>query len=191
MPTFAMPVIVLMHVDADANASFYVAWGAASLACYIPNAIGQALLAEGGRDGARLRSQVRLALLVAGGLMVGCAVVAAVGRELIVTLYGDDYREAADIVPLLVAAAIPWAVTSVYLTEARVRHRHAATVAITLALSAAILIPALVVVPDHGLAGASWAFLGGNAAAALVALGAHISGRATPDDEDRKSPRLN
>src|SRR3546814_1256871 len=54
------------------------------------------------------------------------------------------------------AAAIPWAVTSVYLTEARVRHRHAATVAITLALSAAILIPALVVVPDHGLAGASW-----------------------------------
>src|SRR3546814_1625751 len=81
MPTFAMPVIVLMHVDADANASFYVAWGAASLACYIPNAIGQALLAEGGRDGARLRSQVRLALLVAGGLMVGCAVVAAVGRD--------------------------------------------------------------------------------------------------------------
>src|SRR3546814_18793072 len=100
--------------------------------------------------------------------MVGCAVVAAVGRELIVTLYGDDYREAADIVPLLVAAAIPWAVTSVYLTEARVRHRHAATVAITLALSAAILIPALVVVPAHGLAGASWAFLGGNAAAAAV-----------------------
>src|SRR3546814_13256430 len=81
------------------------------------------------------------------------------------------------------AAAIPWAVTSVYLTEARVRHRHAATVAITLALSAAILIPALVVVPDHGLAGASWAFLGGNAAAAVVALGAHISGRATSDDD--------
>src|SRR3546814_18236192 len=70
MPTFAMPVIVLMHVDADANASFYVAWGAASLACYIPNAIGQALLAAGGRDGARLRSPLRLALLVAGGLMV-------------------------------------------------------------------------------------------------------------------------
>src|SRR3546814_15829268 len=101
--------------------------------------------------------------------MVGCAVVAAVGRELIVTLYGDDYREAADIVPLLVAAAIPWAVTSVYLTEARVRHRHAATVAIPLALSAAILIPALVVVPDHGRAGAAWAFLAGNAAPPVAA----------------------
>ncbi len=47
-PTFAMPVIVLVHVDADKNASFYVAWGVAALACYVPTAIGQALLAEGG-----------------------------------------------------------------------------------------------------------------------------------------------
>ena len=29
--------------------------------------------------------------------------------------------------PMLVAASIPWAVTSVYLTEARVRHRSGAT----------------------------------------------------------------
>ena len=47
-----VPVIVLVHVDAATNASFYVAWGVASLACYVPTAIGQALLTEGGRDGA-------------------------------------------------------------------------------------------------------------------------------------------
>ena len=51
-----MPVIVLVNVDADDNASFYVAWGVAGLACYVPTAIGQALLTEGGRDGAHLRS---------------------------------------------------------------------------------------------------------------------------------------
>ena len=66
-PTFAVPVIVLVNVDADQNASFYVAWGVAALACYVPMAIGQALLSEGGRDGAHLRSQVRLAIVVAGG----------------------------------------------------------------------------------------------------------------------------
>jgi O-antigen/teichoic acid export membrane protein len=176
-PTFAVPVIVLVNVDPDLNASFYVAWGMAALAAYVPMAIGQALLAEGGRDGAHLRSQVRLAIVVAGGLMVLATVLATLGRGVVVSLYGDDYQEAADIMPALVAAAIPWAVTSVYLTEARVRHRSLATVAITVVLTVSILGPALVLVPEHGLEGAAAAFLGGNILAAIVACGVHLSGR--------------
>jgi O-antigen/teichoic acid export membrane protein len=180
-PQFAMPVIVLVHVDASENASFYVAWGVAALACYVPTAIGQALLSEGGRDGARVRSQVRFAVVVAGGLMVVGAAIATLGRDLVVTLYGDDYQAAADILPPLVIAAIPWAVTSVYLTEARVRHRSGATVLITAALSIAILLPALVLVPDEGIDGAATAFLAGNLLAALVALGTHLQIRSTAD----------
>jgi len=185
-PTFAMPVIVLMNVDADRNASFYVAWGMAAMACYVPMAIGQALLAEGGRDGAHLRAQVRLAILVAGGLMVLGTLIATLGRSIVVALYGEDYREASRILPALVAASIPWAVTSVYLTEARVRHRSGATVAITVVLTVAILGPALVLVPDHGLGGAAAAFLGGNLVASLVALAMHVAGRSSdhaPVDE--------
>ncbi|MEQ1786594.1 MAG: lipopolysaccharide biosynthesis protein [Acidimicrobiales bacterium] len=178
-PTFAMPVIVLVYVDPDQNASFYVAWGVAALACYVPTAIGQALLAEGGRDGAHLRSQVRLAILVAGGLMVVGAAAATVGRDIIVTLYGDEYREAAEVLPRLVLAAVPWAITSVYLTEARVRHRSGATVLITAVLSIAILVPALVLVPDEGIEGAATAFLAGNVLAAIVALATHVQGRST------------
>ncbi len=185
-PTFAMPVIVLVNVRADRNASFYVAWGMAALAAYVPMAIGQALLAEGGRDGAQLRSQVQLAVLVAGGLMVVGTIVATLGRSIVVSLYGEDYRAASEVLPRLVAASIPWAITSVYLTEARVRHRSGATVAITLTLTVAILGPALVLVPDHGIDGAATAFLGGNIVAAVVAIGAHLSGRShatEPADE--------
>ncbi len=178
-PTFAMPVIVLVNVRADRNASFYVAWGIAAMAAYVPMAIGQALLAEGGRDGAHLRSQVRLAIVVAGGLMVIGAAVATAARGIVVQLYGSDYQAAADVLPALVAASIPWAVTSVYLTEARVRHRSGATVAITVALTVAILGPALVLVPSRGLDGAAAAYLGGNVVAALVAIAAHATGRAT------------
>lgn len=176
-PTFAVPVIVLVNVDADLNASFYVAWGMAALAAYVPMAIGQALLAEGGRDGAHLRSQVRLAIVVAGGLMVLGTAIATLGRGIVVSLYGDDYQQAADVLPPLVAAAIPWAITSVYLTEARVRHRSLATVAITLTLTVSILGPALVLVPDHELGGAAGAFLGGNIVAAVVAAVVHLRGR--------------
>jgi O-antigen/teichoic acid export membrane protein len=181
-PAFALPVIVLLHVDPDINASFYVAWGVANLACYVPTAIGQALLAEGGRDGAHVRSQVRLAAVVAVGLMTVGAALAWVGSDLVVTLYGEDYREAARILPALVGAAIPWAITSVYLTEARVRHHSGATVAITVTLSAAILLPALFLVPDRGLDGASLAFLAGNLAAAAVAIVAHLLIRKHPVD---------
>jgi len=172
---------VLVNVSADDNASFYVAWGVAAVSCYVPTAIGQALLAEGGRDGAQLRAQVRLAIVVAGGLMVIGAVIATVCRELLVTLYGEEYQQAADILPALVFAAVPWAVTSVYLTEARVRHRSAATVLITVVLSTAILVPALILVPEHGIEGAATAFLFGNIVAAVVALGAHLQIRRTAD----------
>ena len=178
-PTFVMPVIVLVNVSADDNASFYVAWGVAAVSCYVPTAIGQALLAEGGRDGAHLRAQVRLAIVVAGGLMVVGAVIATVCRQLLVTLYGEEYQQAADILPALVFAAVPWAVTSVYLTEARVRHRSAATVLITVVLSTAILVPALILVPEDGIEGAATAFLFGNIVAAIVALGAHLQIRRT------------
>ena len=50
-PQFVLPVIVLLTVDPDRNAAFYVAWGITSIAFYVPMAIGQALLAEGGKDG--------------------------------------------------------------------------------------------------------------------------------------------
>jgi O-antigen/teichoic acid export membrane protein len=177
-PTFVLPVIVLVHVGASTNASFYVAWGVGSLACYVPTAIGQALLTEGGRDGAHLRAQVRIALLVSVSLMVVAAVAAFLGRDLLPSLYGDDYAEAADILPGLVAAAIPWAVTSIFLTEARVRHRTADTVAITVVLSGAILLPALYLVPEHGLGGAVVSFMVGNLLAAALSLAAHQRGLA-------------
>jgi O-antigen/teichoic acid export membrane protein len=179
LPTFAMPVIVLVSVSARANASFYVAWGVVGVACYVPTAIGQALLTEGGRDGAHLRSQVRLALGAALGLMVVTALAASLLRGLLPVLYGHEYQQAADVLPTLMAATIPWAITSIYLTEARVQHRTADTVTITIVLSLGTLLPALLVVPDHGLAGAATSFLVGNLLAAVAAIVAHRRSVAT------------
>ncbi len=173
-PSFVMPVIVLLNVDADTNASFYVAWGVANLACYVPIAIGQALLAEGGRDGAQVRSQVRLAVVLATGLMAVGFLLTVAGKDIVTSLYGEDYAEAARILPMLVLAGVPWAITSVYLTEARVRHNNAATVVITGVLSVCILGGAAVLVPRDGLDGATAAFLGGNLIAAAVAIVAHF-----------------
>ena len=172
-PQFVLPVIVLLSVDPDRNAAFYVAWGITGIVLYVPAAIGQALLAEGGKDGAVLRNQVRVAVVATVGLMLLAFAATAIGRDLVTLVYGEDYRDGARVLPTLVAAAVPWAVTSVYLTEARVLHRHRDTVAISLVLTTAILLPALVLVPDDGIDGAGQAFLAGNAVAAAVAVVTH------------------
>ena len=173
-PYFALPVIVLVNVSSTVNSSFYVAWGIVSIAFYVPSAIGQAFLAEGGKDGAQVRSQVRLALSLAVGLMALGSLAAFVGKSVVIAAYGEGYRDAAHALPAMMAAGVPWAVTSLYLTEARVLHRHFATVAITVTLTLAIVIPALILVPGHGahngIEGAKDAWLYGNLLAAAVAL---------------------
>jgi O-antigen/teichoic acid export membrane protein len=176
-PQFVLPVIVLLSVEPDENAAFYVAWGIVAVGLYVPMAIGQALLAEGGKDGAELRSQVRVILSLTTGLMASAAIATFLGSDLVTTVYGDDYAEASQILPLLVAACVPWAVTSVFLTEARVLHRHLDTVAITGVLTISILVPAVVFVPEDGLDGATLAFVVGNVVAAAVASGFHVAGR--------------
>jgi O-antigen/teichoic acid export membrane protein len=176
-PYFALPVIVLVNVDNTTNSSFYVAWGIVAIAFYVPYAIGQALLAEGGKDGAHLRSQMRLAMTLAVGLMAAGAVVTFLGKGVVVAAYGEEYADSARILPAMMVAGIPWAVSSLYLTEARVMHRNASTVIITVTLTLAIIVPALVLVPDVGLDGAARAWLGGNLFAAAVACVVTFFGR--------------
>ena len=194
-PYFALPVIVLVHVSASVNSSFYVAWGIVAIAFYVPSAIGQALLAEGGKDGAAVRQQVRLAMVLAIGLMAAGAAVTFLGKGVVVAAYGESYRDSARILPAMMAAGIPWAISSLYLTEARVLHRHVSTVIITVTLTAAIIIPALVLVPGsgkgHGLDGASTAWLLGNiGAAAVAAVVTWVDRRRDTSETDRLQAEL-
>src|SRR5690606_21472890 len=86
-PYFALPVIVLIHVDRATNSSFYVAWGIVAIAFYVPSAIGQALLAEGGKDGVHVRTQMRLAMSLAVGLMALGTVATFLGKSIVVAAY--------------------------------------------------------------------------------------------------------
>lgn len=166
---FALPVLVLIHVTARTNASFYVAWSVTMVAFLVPVTIGQVLLAEGPKatgDGAP--AHTRMALGVAVGLMALASLVAWLFADVIVRLYGADYREAADMLPVLMAAGVPWAVTSIALADARLRRRSAATLAIPIVLAVVVLVPALALVPGRGVDGAMTAWLIGNFVAAVV-----------------------
>ena len=108
---------------------------------------------------------------------LGLAVLAWLGSLVVghgaAALLGDDYRQLARLLPSLMAAGIPWAVTAVRLAEARIRRDQVATVAITVTLGLGILVPTLLFVPSVGTLAATRAWLFGNIAGALVAVATH------------------
>ena len=68
-PFYALPVIVLLIVSPQENASFYVAWTIATVLFLVVQGIGQALLVEGNRSGhlhAQTRAALRFGLALAG-----------------------------------------------------------------------------------------------------------------------------
>ncbi|MEY2475676.1 MAG: hypothetical protein QOG87_991 [Actinomycetota bacterium] len=165
---FVLPVMVLVHVSATANASFYVAWSVTMIAFLVPATIGQVLLVEAARATDRW-SHVRAAAALSVGFMGVASLVGWVRADLITSFFGGGYRPAADVLPRLLAAGLPWAVTSVALADARVRGDSRATLAIAVTLALAVLGPAAVVTPSRGIAGAADAWLVGHIATAAIA----------------------
>lgn len=169
-PRFALPVIVLVNVAPSDNANFYVAWAIVAVVLLVPATLGQVLLVEAGRHGASGAGQLGRVAGAAVALMVIALLAATVLQGLVPAVYGSEYGPAGRLLPLLMAAGIPWALTSVTLADARARRDSVATLSITLALTVAVLLPAAFLVPRHGIDGAVGPWLGGNVAAAAIAL---------------------
>jgi O-antigen/teichoic acid export membrane protein len=168
-PFYALPVIVLLIVSARENASFYVAWTIATVLFLIVQAIGQALLVEGNRSG-HLLAQTRAAIRFGLALAVLLAIVCTLGSRVIPALYGPSYDAGANILPVLGVAVIPWAVFTVILAATRVRHEQRRNIGLSSFFVVSILLPAIILVVEFGIEGASWAWLLGNTASAIVAL---------------------
>ena len=179
-PQFVLPLVVAQSVLPSINASFFLAWTVTGLVFLVPAAIAQVLLVEGGKDaqvaeatGAVGQERAREALVFSLGLATVAWLVSLVLGPLVAAIFGSDYDRLARLLPTLMFAGIPWAITSIRLSEARIRKDQAATVAITLTLGIAILVPTLVFVPHGGTRAATTAFILGNLAGAVVAMAMH------------------
>jgi O-antigen/teichoic acid export membrane protein len=180
-PQFALPVVVTGYVPAAQYAPFYLAWQVTMMAFLVPHTIGQVVLTEGSRSRGAAGQQVRLGLALSMGAMVVAlgAVLVVVKLGIIPKVLGPDFALTATLLPRFVAAGIPWAVTSVCLAKARVEGNHARTVAITVGFALATLLPAVAMTRMAGVNGTAWAWLLGNAVAAVFALGLTLAARTT------------
>ena len=169
-PQFLLPVIVLVNVSPTANAEFFIAWTFTMLVWVLPFTISRVLLAEAGHEDTSLNEEARKALVLAVGVATLAFGVGLIGRPLISWVFGVRYDGTLDLLPPLLAGAIPAAVATVLLGLARARDDARAAVAIPLVLASTTIGLALGWVPDDGASGAAWAWLFGNSAAALVAV---------------------
>lgn len=181
-PQFVLPLVVAQSVLPSANASFFLAWTVTGLVLLLPGAVSQVLLVEGSKDllapdgsaaAASGHSRAREALLISMGLATAAWLGSLVLGPAIAAVFGDGYRPLARLLPSLMLAGIPWALTSVRLAEARIRRDQASTIAITTSLGLGIVIPVLLFVPNGGTLAATRAWLVGNLLAAAVAAVCH------------------
>jgi O-antigen/teichoic acid export membrane protein len=182
-PQFVLPLLVAWNVSSRVYANFFLAWTVTGLVFLVPGAIAQVLLVEGSKDAddtatatvgsathEPVAGRVREALLFSMTLAIAGWLGSLVAGQVVTSTFGDAYGKTADLLPRLMFAGIPWAITSVRLSEARIRRDQLATVAITITLGLGILVPALLWVPSAGTEGAVRAWLLGNIAAAIVAV---------------------
>ncbi|GEM_PF-1952595 len=169
-PIVVLPVIVLVNVPADTYGSFFVAWGIMGAIFLVPQAAYYSMLIEGGRGGADVGAQFRLAVRLVGAISVLAFAASFFVALLVPVIYGQDFSETSALLPWFMAGAVPWCVVVLCMSDARARERPYLSVAIGVAASVACLPLALALTRSHGVAGTAVAWVAGTAVAGVVSL---------------------
>ena len=168
-PQFAVPVIA--RLNADSNASFYLAWQVMTVVFLVPVVIGHVIVVESAGRGPRAAHRNTL---LGGGVAIavtGSAALLSVplGRVATGLLFTDAYRSAGTLLPPLIAAAVPWSITAVVLASTRIEGRHTHNVVIALIFALSTMMIALATAPQNSTTTAH-GWLAGNVLAALLTL---------------------
>jgi O-antigen/teichoic acid export membrane protein len=168
-----LPVLVIAQVGPTAGAHFYIVWIIATSLNLIPLslAISHTVEAAMAEDQLIIRSREVLVLMVRLLLPVTAIVVTAAGP--ILTIFGPGYAEAgAPLLQLLALGVLPYGITVLYFSFARVTTRVRGIVVTQAYLAIVILVATQLLLPSMGIAavGVGW-LLGQGSAAMLLLLG--------------------
>jgi len=169
VPMYVLPIVVTARLSAADTAYFYTTWMACGVLFVIAPAVASSLFAEGSHSpagiAAKTRSSARLiAILLAPTLLVYLLA----GRHLL-GAFGPAYAEHGLVLMwLLLASAVPDAVTSVAVSVLRLRHRMWRAALLRVAIAAGAVGGAWALLPSLGIAGAGVAWLAAQVAGALA-----------------------
>jgi O-antigen/teichoic acid export membrane protein len=171
VPTYLLPVVVTVQLGARANAYFYITWMVGGAIFMISPAVASAIFAEGSHDPTWLQRPSRHALRAVLTLLVPAIAVIAAGGRLVLHAFGAGYAAAGyTLLLVLLASALPDAVTNVAVATLRIRDALRAATVLNGSMATIAVLGAWLLTPGLGIIGAGWAWLGAQTIGALVVL---------------------
>lgn len=171
LPTFVLPIMVANVLGVRANAYFYIAWQISMLLLAIPRFTTMSLLAECSYSSDELRGNVkRAAKFIFLLLLAAITGVFLFGRYLLL-IFGREYAENSfEVLLVLVLAAMPFALNSLYVAVKRVRKEIRPVVWVYGGVAAFTLVGSYLLMQTMGLVGVGAAWLIGNGVVSLTVV---------------------
>lgn len=177
MSTTLLPLIVIQHAGADANAYFSLTWTVAFPLQLIMELLSISLTVESSGDITNLGRYARRVLFQALRLLVIPVVILSLGAPYFLAIFGQSYAMGgATLLRFLALAAVPNAINILYLCIARVQKRMVDIIVVQAALATLILGLGFVLLRAFGITGVGLAWLIGQTVVASVLLATRLRG---------------
>ena len=165
---YVLPLLVLSILGPAANGSFFIAWTIASGLELVAFNFGTSLLVEGVRAPNRLAELTRGVLARCALVTISGSVVLALGRHLILRVFGPTYADASVLLVLLGMASIPYSVVIVAFALDRIERRVGRATVTQMALAVLTLGSSLLLIRKLGIDGIGLAWLGTSSIVAVA-----------------------
>ena len=169
-PSYLLPVIVAARLSPTDNAYFYTTTKLGDFFFMSSSAVAIALFAEGSHTTGSLRQKVRSSAMTIGMLLIPGMLICFVGGSYIMLVFGPGYAQhGLLLLRILIIAAVPDAITNIYVSVLRVQKRLRYAALLNLGMAALDLTFAWILLPTQGIVGAGWSFLIAQGVGSLVA----------------------
>jgi O-antigen/teichoic acid export membrane protein len=166
-----LPVLVLLRLDTEAAGAFAIAWLLAQSLDLVAVNVGWSLTVEGAHDERRLPELLRTTQVRVLAIVVAAAAIAATFAPLILSIFGEQYRDdATTVLRLLLLGCIGRAIIALAICAARAARRPGRIVRVQASLAAIVPLGAWLLAGPLGLAGVGLAWAAGQLAVAAGVL---------------------
>jgi O-antigen/teichoic acid export membrane protein len=176
-PQYIMPLVVAAILSTEKSGIFYSTWRIAGGFFVVSVAVATSLFAEISHDPAARGHGVRRAAKVIGALLIPAILGTIVLGKPVLGLLGSSYEAGYTLLIMLAVAAIPDAVTNVYVSILRSDRRFGTAGVLTFGMATITVVLTFVLLPPLGVLGAGVAWCAGQSAGCLLVLWDVMRGR--------------
>lgn len=170
VPDSLVSLLILGFMPGAANAYYYSAWAVSFSLRLLAVNMSNALIVEGALAEDKVRSLVRQVSRLAFVVVIPLVVVVVAFADPIMSAFGPQYTQAADLLRLFAVALIPFTILNFVIAVERIHERAGRALLIAGASTLLTIGLDLWLIPSDGLTGAGWGWLLGQTLGAAIAI---------------------